>query len=247
MSIGLGKGVGIPVKLMHESEGHVITVSTIYILSFCSGSFSRKEGSFWIFSRCHFCSSSSTCSCSLVMKDAKEREEERRQRTRRVFLMLGMLFSSSSSSSERVFLRGCGPYKIAHWQTFFFLLLLLIRLNWNPANCTEGRWWKPRTTGTVSWRTCRTRRETVRIFTFVSFFIRRKVVRAPAFVCSRAKACVESTPRARAKRRFEYYCSHRILRFLVLVAFLFSLLVLATLVSIIINISLTRACFLYYE
>ena len=26
MSIGLGKGVGIPVKLMHESEGHVITV-----------------------------------------------------------------------------------------------------------------------------------------------------------------------------------------------------------------------------
>ncbi|CAL6299378.1 unnamed protein product [Bathycoccus prasinos] len=25
-SVGLGKGVGIPVKLMHESEGHVITV-----------------------------------------------------------------------------------------------------------------------------------------------------------------------------------------------------------------------------
>jgi len=44
MSIGLGKGVGIPVKLMHESEGHVITVSTIYILSFCSGSFFPKRG-----------------------------------------------------------------------------------------------------------------------------------------------------------------------------------------------------------
>jgi len=212
MSIGLGKGVGIPVKLMHESEGHVITVSTIYILSFCSGSFSRKEGSFWIFSRCHFCSSS-TCSCSLVMKDAKEREEERRQRTRRVFLMLGMLFSSSSSSSERVFLRGCGPYKIAHWQTFFFLLLLLIRLNWNPANCTEGRWWKPRTTGTVSWRTCRTRRETVRVFTFVSFFIRRKVVRAG----------VRLFPREGALNRPSVRAWSGVLSIIVLIAFFVSL------------------------
>ena len=26
MSKGLGKGVGIPVKLLHESEGHVVTV-----------------------------------------------------------------------------------------------------------------------------------------------------------------------------------------------------------------------------
>jgi len=247
MSIGLGKGVGIPVKLMHESEGHVITVSTIYILSFCSGSFSRKEGSFWIFSRCHFCSSSSTCSCSLVMKDAKEREEERRQRTRRVFLMLGMLFSSSSSSSERVFLRGCGPYKIAHWQTFFFLLLLLIRLNWNPANCTEGRWWKPRTTGTVSWRTCRTRRETVRVFTFVSFFIRRKVVRALAFVSSRAKAHWIDRAYAREAAFWVLLFSSHSSFPCVLIAFLFPFLVLATLVSIVINISLTRACFLYYE
>jgi hypothetical protein len=26
MSSGLGKGVGVPVKLLHESEGHVVTV-----------------------------------------------------------------------------------------------------------------------------------------------------------------------------------------------------------------------------
>jgi len=26
MSAGLGKGVGVPVKLLHESEGHVVTV-----------------------------------------------------------------------------------------------------------------------------------------------------------------------------------------------------------------------------
>ena len=45
MSIGLGKGVGIPVKLMHESEGHVITVTTIRVKSFCSFSFPKREGS----------------------------------------------------------------------------------------------------------------------------------------------------------------------------------------------------------
>jgi hypothetical protein len=34
-SVGLGKGVGIPVKLMHESEGHVITVPLLHsFLSF---------------------------------------------------------------------------------------------------------------------------------------------------------------------------------------------------------------------
>ncbi len=34
-SVGLGKGVGIPVKLMHESEGHVITVLLLHsFLSF---------------------------------------------------------------------------------------------------------------------------------------------------------------------------------------------------------------------
>ena len=26
MNKGLGKGVGVPVKLLHESEGHVVTV-----------------------------------------------------------------------------------------------------------------------------------------------------------------------------------------------------------------------------
>lgn len=26
MSKGLGKGVGVPVKLLHESEGHIVTV-----------------------------------------------------------------------------------------------------------------------------------------------------------------------------------------------------------------------------
>lgn len=26
MSTGLGKGIGIPVKLLHESEGHTVTV-----------------------------------------------------------------------------------------------------------------------------------------------------------------------------------------------------------------------------
>ena len=33
-NVGLnGKGVGVPVKLMHESEGHVVTVR--FFLSFC--------------------------------------------------------------------------------------------------------------------------------------------------------------------------------------------------------------------
>ena len=27
MSSGLGKGIGIPVKLLHEAEGHTVTVS----------------------------------------------------------------------------------------------------------------------------------------------------------------------------------------------------------------------------
>ena len=46
MSIGLGKGVGIPVKLMHESEGHVITVHYYSCEIFlCSFSFPKREGS----------------------------------------------------------------------------------------------------------------------------------------------------------------------------------------------------------
>ena len=27
--VGLGKGVGVPVKLLHESEGHVVTVRSL--------------------------------------------------------------------------------------------------------------------------------------------------------------------------------------------------------------------------
>lgn len=32
MSKGLGKGVGVPVKLLHESEGHIVTVRVMTMM-----------------------------------------------------------------------------------------------------------------------------------------------------------------------------------------------------------------------
>ena len=195
--------------------------------------FTKRGISFWIFFSLVVTFALLLLVLVLVLskRDAKEREEKRRQRTRRVFLMLGILFSSSSL---RECLRGCGPYKIARWPPFFFLLLLL---GW-----TEIRRTVPRNAGgsrgqlelSVDERVAHGARRCA-FSPFVSLFIRK-------VVCRRGR----SFPRE-AKRRFECYCSHRILRFLVFVAFLFSLLVLATLVVVISIISLTRACFLYYE
>jgi len=76
MSIGLGKGVGIPVKLMHESEGHVITVHYSIHL------YVKERGISSEFSLVVVALLLLLVLLVLLVlskRDAKEREEERRQ------------------------------------------------------------------------------------------------------------------------------------------------------------------------
>lgn len=126
MSIGLGKGVGIPVKLMHESEGHVITVSTyVYMVKsflFCV-LFSRKEGSPSEFSSLSLSLLFFFFSFSRREMLRKERKSEGRERDGSLwcwgyyFLPLLLLHWESVWGDA-------APYKIARWPPFFFLLLL---------------------------------------------------------------------------------------------------------------------------
>lgn len=128
MSIGLGKGVGIPVKLMHESEGHVITVSTIYILSFCSGSFFPKRGILL-----NFLSLSLLFFFFLFFFSRDKRCEGKRGRAKGenetgLFDVGDALFFFFFFFIERVFEGMRPPNKNAH-ADHLLLLIIIIRLN----------------------------------------------------------------------------------------------------------------------